>query len=185
MRRFTLTMAAALAMVIGISGFASASDLGSAVITSDLTGVKWVYPNPPSTVTGDVSISVDQAVRFAGMTVTKMEFKLAKKVRFTSIASITLAGDDGDSCSGAPVIGYYIGKEELKVSSMACADTDADGFVEFTLSLTDVVGSSTVGYPGTYALKVEYKSSSYWNGTRWRSYEWENRTLAGVVITAA
>lgn len=184
MRRFATAVFAAFTMIVGLVGQAAASPTGTAVISSTLTGpVAVAYGT--STVTGDLTIAVDQAERVDGMTIEKLGLELPEKIRFASIGSIALAGDAGDTCSGSPLIAPYVGKYEFKVTAMGCADTNANGIVEFTLSLTGISAVNRYTVARAYAVKSEFKSNPYLILGKWKYYEWENRNPSGAVITVS
>lgn len=186
LKKFFGVTLAALTLMSGAVLPASADDDGDddyafGVLTSTLEGDVALGYYSPSTITGDIYLEIDEPQVVAGMKINSVEIDLPKYMNFTSIASISILGDDGDTCN-VSFTNYYIGRREYKASNIGCTDTNLNGIVELTVALEGITGLNRRTLAYTYGIEAEYKSQLYRMGRKMKAYEFEVYEPFGVVL---
>jgi hypothetical protein len=159
---------AALATIAGGAGVASATSrpsIGNATITSDLSGTPATYVETvlvPGSVSGDITLGVSQGSAWAnGGWIVMADIDLGSGFSIDSVGSVTVVSDEytgGGSCSGTAVI--EADGDDVTAKGFACNDADADGFVEFSLVVDDLVASTTITEVGSFEAESQYRTNS-------------------------
>jgi len=148
----------------------------TARIEGSLTGSHGVTPYQ---VTGQINLVVEQLVG-SGVTIGTANLNLPSGVVMTDRSVVVTSQEDGSpTCAGTPSVSWTANSVTAK--NLGCADTDADGRVEFTLSVTVNAANSTLA-PGSYKVSSQYRSNPT---RRTKENAWIVSNPAAVVVSAA
>lgn len=179
---------AALASIAGGAGVASANarpNYGSATIWSDLSGTPASYVESvlvPGSVSGDISLEVDQAGVWAnGGWIVMADIDLGDGFTIDSVGSVSIVSDEftgGGSCAGSAVI--ETDGDDVTAKGFSCNDADGDGYVEFSLVVDDLVASTTITEVGSYEAESQYRT----NGSRRvKAQSWVTENASAISLS--
>lgn len=174
---------AALGGTVGVASAASNPSWGNGTIWSDLSGSPAYYVDAtlvPGTLSGDVTVEVDQNGVTAGPVV-MADIDLGVGFTVDSVVSVSVVSDEdgGGSCSGTPVIS--VRGDDITAKGFACSDTDTDGYVEFSLVADDIQASTTNTVDGSYELESQYRTNST---RRVKAQSWVVENVSGITLSA-
>ena len=187
LKKFLGLTLAALTLMGGAALPASASydddddEYSFAVLTSTLEGPVAASYSAPSTVTGDLYLEIDEPQVVAGMKVNQIEIELPSSITFSAIATISVTGDDGDTCN-VSFTRTFVGRKEFKAYNVGCTDTNLNGVVEATVALEGITALNRRTLAATYKIEAEYESQKYRVGRKMKAYEFEIEEPVGVIL---
>lgn len=147
----------------------------TAQIVSTLAGTTGTTPYQ---VSGQIDLIVQQVVN-PGVTIGTANLNLPSGISMTSRSATVTSQEDGSgTCAGTPSFSWS--GNTVTAKNLGCSDTDADGKVEFTLSVTVNSADSTLA-AGSYKASSQYRSNPT---RRTKENAWIVSNPTAVVVSA-